>query len=107
MSEKSFYCGVLPGVNRNYTDEELWDLHKNPATIEEMRVIIDSYDLPKQNVHLIPIQMPHSSFAYTIDDTYQENLEKLFWEGIPFEATLKISEDGTVLYMESHPTKLP
>lgn len=79
MSETSYYCGVLPGVNRNYTDEELWDLHKNAATIDEMRAIIDSYGLSRNDVTIIPIQMPFSSYAYTINDEYRQMVTDMFW----------------------------
>ena len=79
MSETTYYCGVLPGLNRVYTDEELWELHKHPATIEEMQAIIGSYNIPRSNVLIVPIQMPHSSYAYTIDDNYRQFINELFW----------------------------
>ena len=79
MSETSYYCGVLPALNRGYTDEEIWDLHKHPASIPEMRAIIGSYNIPRDRVFIIPVQMPYSSYAYTIDDKYRQFLEDLFW----------------------------
>lgn len=82
MAKDSFYCALLPGKAFNYTQGELWDLHKNAATIEEMRAIVNSYGLSKEDVTIVPIQMPISSYAYTIDDTYKQNLDKLFWKGI-------------------------
>jgi len=97
MSETSYYCGVLPGVNRNYTDEELWDLHKNAATIEEMRAIIDSYGLSQTDVTVIPIQMAFSSYAYTIDDDYRQAVRDLFWgasSSYYAEACFDIDGDG-------------
>ena len=83
MAENSYSCGVLPGRNRNYTQEELWSLHQNPASLEEMRAIIASYiasgDITEIDVTIIPIIMPHSSYAYTIDEAYTQKLRELFW----------------------------
>lgn len=83
MSESSYSCGLLPGLNRNYTPEEIWNLHKAPASLEEMRAIIDSYiasgEISKTDVTLVPVTMPHSSYAYTIDDAYRRELNELFW----------------------------
>ncbi len=83
MAEGSYSCGVLPGVNRNYTKEEIWDLHQNPASLDEMRAIIDYYLeeglAVKEDITLVPVTMPHSSHHYVIDDAYKENLNELFW----------------------------
>ncbi len=83
MAEDSYSCGVLQGVNRNYTKEEIWDLHKNPASLDEMRAIIAYYLeeglAVKEGITLIPVTMPHSSYAYTIDDAYKAKLNQLFW----------------------------
>ncbi len=90
MSEKTYSCGLLPKKASAYTKEELWDLHKASATLDEMRVIIASYlpDVTRSDVKITPIQMPHSSFAYKIDQNYQNKIEKLFWTDFPIvEAT--------------------
>ncbi len=85
MAEDSYSCGLLAGKNLNYTKEELWLLHKSPATLEEMRIIVASYIgvISKSDVAVCPVVMPHSSFAYTIDSAYTEKLEKLFWSDFP------------------------
>lgn len=83
MAEGSYSCGVLPGVNRNYTKEEIWDLHQNPASLDEMRAIIDYYLeeglAVKEDITLVPVTMPHSSHHYVIDDAYKSMLNLLFW----------------------------
>lgn len=85
MSGNSYSCGLLPGRNRNYTKEELWELHKASATLEEMQIIVSSY-LPlidRESITVLPIQMPHSSFAYTIDEEYERKITALFWNDFP------------------------
>ncbi len=44
-------CGVMMGTNRNKTQEELAAL--KPATLEEMRGILASYDIDTKNVFII------------------------------------------------------
>lgn len=87
LAEGSYSCGLLSGVNREYTQEELWDLHKSSASIEEMRAIIADYisngEVTKDAVTIKAIQMPHSSYFYTIDDAYRQRLNELFWSGLP------------------------
>lgn len=78
MSEESYLCGLLPGKDVTYEQERIWNLHAKPATIEEMKQIIASYNLPPNMVAISPIVMPHSSYLYQIDDKYREKLWKMF-----------------------------
>lgn len=93
MAGNSYSCGLLPGKNRNYTEEELWDLHKASATLEEMKIIVASYlsSVSKDSVTICPIQMPHSGYAYTIDKAYREELKSLFWSDFPIIAATSYS----------------
>jgi len=95
MAEGSYSCGLLPGKNLNYTQEELWNLHKSSASLDEMRAIIADYmvngDVPKSNIVIQAIGMPHSSYAYTIDDEYRRKLNELFWSEIPIVENTKYS----------------
>ncbi len=79
MVPHSYSCGVMIGTNRNKTNEEIWNLHRNPVSIGEMRTILASSDITRENIIIIPVHMPFSSYAYTIDDAYLENLRTLFW----------------------------
>ncbi len=128
MAENSYSCGVLQGVNRNYTLEEIWDLHKNPANLNEMKAIIEYYLVEglavKEDITLVPVTMPHSSYHYVIDDAYKETLNELFWFGLSAnpmpdsyscyfsyridEATFDIDEDGKEerCYLDYGPTAL-
>ena len=93
MAADSYSCGLLPARNLAYTKEELWDLHKSPATLEEMKIIVATYlsSVPKESVEICPIQMPHSSYAYTIDKAYREELKSLFWSDFPIIAATSYS----------------
>lgn len=85
MAENSYSCGLLPSKDTDYTQEELWNLHKAPASLEEMRAIVMSYipEIVQNKITVLPVVMPHSSYLYTIDETYKENLNKIFWETNP------------------------
>ena len=60
MAPDSWSCGVLPGTNREKTPEELWNM--KGTTIEEMRAILSTYDIPKDDIIVIPWQNPISSY---------------------------------------------
>lgn len=81
MAENSYSCGLLPGINLGYTREQLFELHKYPASIEEMRAIVASYNVSKDDVVIIGITMPHSSYHYEVGQEYNEKLTELFWKG--------------------------
>jgi len=89
MAEYSYSCGLLPGKDAPYTYEEIWNLHKNPVPISTMRYIIKDYmetrGLAKEDITIYPISMPHSSYAYTIDEAYKQALVEKFWSSLPFE----------------------
>lgn len=108
-AENMFNCGVLPGVNRVYQQQELWKLAQNPANMYEMRIIIAYYlstgAVTRDEVSVIGIQMPHSSYAYTLDERYRQKVRNLFWEDFPIiqnpkytgyiaAATFDIDKDG-------------
>lgn len=83
MAEDSYSCGLLSGKNLDYTEEELQELHKNSASLTEMQAIVASYfpEISQNDVVIIPIQMPHSSYAYVIDEAYDDEITNIFWNG--------------------------
>jgi len=85
MSENSYYCGLLPGKNKEHTDKELWDLYNNSTTLEEMKAIVLSYITPanKDIVSVCPIHNPLSSYWYNIDENYNNKINTLFWSNFP------------------------
>ena len=60
MSPGSYSCGVMEGTNREKTHEELMGL--KGASIHEMKAILSSYDIPKEDMIIIPWQDPVSSY---------------------------------------------
>lgn len=86
MAKDSYSCALLPHKESDYSREDIWNLHKGPASIFEMQMIVHYYmadhDIFRDDVHIIPIQMPISSYAYIIDDAYIEGLNILFWSDI-------------------------
>ncbi len=56
-AENEYRCGVLPGTNRLKTTEELDALKANGATIEEMKAILSSYDMEKDSIVVLPLDM--------------------------------------------------
>ncbi len=77
MSEDSYSCGLMFGTNRTKTDEEIWDLTKKALTIDEAKAILDQC-ANKDEVFIIPVIQPISSYAYTIDDEYIKKVRDLF-----------------------------
>ncbi len=122
LAESSYSCGLLPGLNRNYTPSEILALHQNSASLEEMRAIVAYYLdeglATKEDITIIPTTMPHSSYAYIIDDSYTSKLIELFWSeasenaiiGTDYfiysltidEATFDIDNDGNEEYCVLH-----
>lgn len=78
MAEDSYHCGMMSGTNRNKTDEEIWDLAKKSLSIEEAKMILNELGVKKEDVFIIPVVQPISSYRYEIDDAYREKVRKLF-----------------------------
>ncbi len=83
MAPNAYSCGLLPGRDQGYSQEELWDLQASSASLDEMRAIVDYYigngKVTKDEVTIHAIAMPYSSYAYSIDDAYRQKLKELFW----------------------------
>jgi beta-lactamase regulating signal transducer with metallopeptidase domain len=70
-------CGLLEGTNRNKTSEEIRSLRG--TTPEEMKLILSTYDIPAENIAVLPFLHPVSSYVYEIDEEYREQLRELFF----------------------------
>lgn len=79
MAGNLYYCGALTGTNRMKTEDEIRSLFDNGATLEEMRTILELCEVEREQVTIIPVHNPLSSFWYEIDEVYQAQLETLFW----------------------------
>ena len=60
MGANSYYCGVMGGTNRTKSLEELMNL--KAATIDEMKAILSTYDIAKENIIVSVWQNPISSY---------------------------------------------
>lgn len=87
MGEGNYSCAVRPAMDRELTPEELFDLYESATSLEEMQEIVASYfpEIDRQQVHIIPIQMPHSSYYQPLDDAYRAEVENLFWSDFPVQ----------------------
>ncbi len=85
-AKDAYSCGLLPGKNTDYTKEELWELQKSPATLDEMQTIVSFYTrqgmVSKDDITVNALVMPHSSYYYTVDDEYIRSLNDLFWSTV-------------------------
>ena len=79
MAGNLYYCGALIGTNRLKTDEEILSLFDNGATMEEMRTILELCEIEREDVSIIPVQNPLSSYWYEIDIEYAKQINALFW----------------------------
>ena len=92
MGANAHSWGLLPGNDTDYSQSELMDL--KAASLQEICIIVASYNLDNSHISIRPIHMLHSSYYYVIDDVYQANVEQLFW-----------GQYGRAL--ESKPTQIP
>ena len=76
-TEGGYKCGLLMGTNRNKSDEEIIDLTHNGATVEQMKEILSSYNIDKNMITLILVQISETSYEIVGSDL--ANVEKLFW----------------------------
>lgn len=60
LAPDSYACGVMEGTNREKTLAELMAL--KGASVDEMKAILSDYDIPKENISIIPWQNPVSSY---------------------------------------------
>ena len=75
-----YLCGVLPGTNRNKTDEEIIGLTRNGATVDQMKEILASYGLGKDTVNwvvIVPIKISGTSYEVLEQDF--ASARELFW----------------------------
>lgn len=91
-SENSFRCGALMGTNRNKTNEEIWDLFTHSVSADEMKKILSTYSIAKNDINIIPCIQPLSSYIYTIDKTFIHKLEKMF-KGYPIVTISTLNND--------------
>ncbi len=60
VNSASYSFGLMPGTNINKTEQQLLAL--KGASADEMRAILSTYDIPEENIAVIPWQNPVSSY---------------------------------------------
>ena len=78
MAENSYRCGMMSGTNRNKTTEEIMSLQSKSLSIEEAKAILNETGVKKEDIIVVPVSQPYSSYAYEINDEYTERVHKLF-----------------------------
>ena len=64
MAPNSYSFGVMGGTNRVKTQDELWNL--KGVSADKMRIILSSYNIDKDDIFIIPLQHPLSSYIAEI-----------------------------------------
>ena len=86
-NENSYSCGLLPGRDSLYTEQEFRDLEKNAVALGVMQTIISYYisngEVTKEEVTICPLVPVYSSRPMDYYETYQQELAELFWSGVP------------------------
>ncbi len=77
MAENNYKCYLINRVIDALTDRTF--AFEVGTTIPEMRTILSTYDINKDDIVIQPVANPVSSYAYRIDDAYTEQLTELFW----------------------------
>lgn len=78
MSEDTYCFGMIYGTNRDISDEEIWKLAEKPLTLNEAKALLNECGVTKDEIFVIPVIQPVSSYEYEINDDYQERVNKFF-----------------------------
>ncbi|MBQ8210821.1 MAG: M56 family metallopeptidase [Clostridia bacterium] len=74
-SENDYSCGLVSGENHGASNKH-WALVA--ASVEEMHIILSTYNIDPSEVLILPYANPASSYLYEIDDEYRKNIKALF-----------------------------
>lgn len=94
LAANSFRCGVLAQTIEAHEATSIWNL--KGATVGEMKVILSTYDLPRDNIRLISYQPPYSSYFSIADDAYIARLEAMFGLTVTVVSHYNLSYDRAV-----------
>ena len=75
-----YQYGLLPGSVAEHSLTQQMDLE--PVLLPYMREIVDSYGLERTAISIVPLQRLDSSYLYPIDDEYQAEMARMFWDGV-------------------------
>lgn len=77
MAKYNYSCYLINSSLDAVTDQSF--AFTEGASISEMRAILSTYDIDRNDVTLRPCSNPISSYVYIIDDAYIKKLEEKFW----------------------------
>ena len=75
LAAGSYRCGLLPGTNREKNAEDLVGM-LGGCSMDEMRTILSTYDVPEENIIVIPWRNPLSSY-YWPDFDFESEAKRL------------------------------
>ena len=76
--EGEYQCGAMGGTNIGKSHEDILNLVMNGATFNEMRTILSSYNIAKENIIIIPIRINEEDFEIVTTDLSRIN--EIFWK---------------------------
>lgn len=77
MAEDNYRCHLANTALEALSDNSF--IYTTGATIEEMKIILSTYDIDREDITIQPVINPISSYYYEIDEAYKEKIKKLFW----------------------------
>ena len=86
MASEGYYCGLGTKGDWEFGDGDYFGhapevfLRAQGLTFRQMHRILDTYDIDREDVHVVPFQNPISSYYWQIDDDTRESVENQFWE---------------------------
>lgn len=93
QAEDDYRCYLANTFTEAISDNSF--AYETGATIPEMRTILTTYDISKENISIHPVRNPLSSYYYTIDDEYRETIKNLFRTDV-LEVEPSTEEESTV-----------
>jgi hypothetical protein len=85
MAPEGYYCGLGTSGEIDYMGGNYFGhapevfLRARGLTFQQMHRILATYDIDREDVHVVPFQNPISSYYWQIDDTTQQSVEQRFW----------------------------
>lgn len=76
MSENNYQCALVSGKDADLPDKVIYGNESVSAHI--MKYILESYDLPDEEIVIKPAAAAHSDYYYVIDSEYQQRINALF-----------------------------
>ncbi len=87
----SYSCALFPGTDREKTFSEL--MKAKLTGVPEMRVILRSYDIPQEEIFVIPFQHVLSSYLMQHENINQSDLRAMFFAEDWDPQTLRVTWD--------------